>query len=115
MGVDGGGGDIVRRGEGARAGTFKLDEPSTESCLGSMAGLSVSGFGGGSVDSGERTIVVGAGDSTMLRADLKDPSSGSSRVVRLPNVPARGVLSSSSGSSGLRLIGGSLESPSTRP
>lgn len=112
VGVEGGGGDIVKRGEGVRTGTFKVDDPSAESCLDSMAGLSVSGFGNGSVDSGESTIVAGVGDSRSLLSEFVDSSSASSCEVRLPNVPARGVLSSKAGSSGFSLIGGNLDNPS---
>lgn len=114
VGVEGGGGDIVKRGEGVRRGTFKVDDPSADSSLDSMAGLSVSGFGNGSVDSGESTIVAGVGDSRSLVSGFEDSSSASSCEVRLPNVPARGVLSSKVNSSGFNLIGGSLDNPSEK-
>ena len=60
VGADGGGGDIVRRGEGARGGTARVDNSSLDSGASPIIALLSAG---GAPDSGDRTTV---GESCKL-------------------------------------------------
>lgn len=112
VGVVGGGGDTVKRGDGGWIISDAL--PSLSSLLPFASGALLKGALWGISDSGESTTVCESCRIVLLgasRALLGSSFSSSSADLR-PNVGARGVLSSRISSSGLSLIGGNLESPS---
>ena len=120
VGVVGGAGEIVSRGDVGLSGTSTVsDDDRGGGALGvwSVSRSSTCGIGGGSSDSGDVTVVVAVMFVTVLlesAVGIGLEASSSSSAECFPKDPALGVFSSKISSASLSLMGGNRESPSTR-